>query len=273
MNEKDAQLILESYRPGTDDDSDPIFIEALKVAESDPELLHWLKKNESMDQEINKALQGITPPAGLKQSILDRAQFSTHSEKEHAPAHTRHPSWWQSPWTLSMAASLALMLFVAVTITKPREAEADWNVDRIMDSASEQLGQPAPPLSQRISIDTLKERLANRDLPQLSTRTEAERNIPATEGYTLLDWDGLPVERWTFSNEAGELYHLYAIDGETLNPQPSIPAPVLKQEGEIALAAWTAKDTLYVLAHQGTIETLKPMLDAIGQKAPTDATR
>lgn len=265
MNEKDAQFILESYRPGTEDDSDPLFIEALKAAESDPELLHWLKKNESMDKEINRALQGITPPDGLRQSILDKAQFSSNAEQKHAPAHTKHPSWWQSPWTLSMAASLALMLFVAVTITKPREAEADWSVARIMESASDQLGQPAPPPSERISLDTLKERLASGDLPQL--------NIPATEGYILLDWDGLPVERWTFSNEAGELYHLYAIDGEELNPQPKIPTPVLKQEGGTALAAWTAKDTLYVIAHQGTIEALRPMLKTIGANIPPDVAK
>lgn len=80
MNEKDAQFILESYRLGTEDDSEPLFIEALKAAESDPELLHWLKKNESMDEEINRALQGITPPDGLRQSILDEAQFSSNAE-------------------------------------------------------------------------------------------------------------------------------------------------------------------------------------------------
>ena len=264
MNGKDAQFILESYRPGTEDDSDPLFREALKVAERDPELLHWLKKNESMDREINKALKGISPPAGLKQSILDKAQTSTKKEKEHAPPHTTHPSWWQSPWTLSMAASLALMLFVAISITQPREAEADWSVARVLDSASEQLGQAAPPLNERISVNTLKERLASGDLPQPTTRTETKPNIPATEGYALLDWDGLPVERWTFSNEAGELYHLYAIDGSALNQKPSMPAPVFKQEGDIALAAWTAKNTLYVLAHQGTIETLRPMLKTTG---------
>lgn len=70
MNENDAQFILESYRPGTEDDSDPMFREALEVAKHNPELLEWLHKNESIDTMFTRALEGITPPKELRLSIF-----------------------------------------------------------------------------------------------------------------------------------------------------------------------------------------------------------
>jgi len=73
MNKQEAQFILESYRPGTEDDSDPTFKEALELARKDPELMAWLKESEAFDTLISQGLQSITPPAGLKETILQGA--------------------------------------------------------------------------------------------------------------------------------------------------------------------------------------------------------
>jgi hypothetical protein len=262
MNKKEAQFILESYRPGTEDDSDPLFREALALAKNDPELLLWLEKNDAMDKEVRRALEGITPPETLKQAILSATQAALETHHKQETSSTTHAHWWQSPWTLSMAASIALTLLIAVSIIDPREAEADWTVSRIFDSASAQLNEPLLPESERVSLGTLKERLNSGDLPHPSTRAEA------TQGYTLLNWDGLSVERWTFSSETGAIYNLYVIDSESLNPEPSISTPLFKQMQETAFAAWTANGALYVLAHRGTIEALKPMVERVG-KTPT----
>lgn len=261
MNEKDAQFILESYRPGTDDDSDPLFREALEVAQNHPELLEWLHKNQAMDTMFSQALNEITPPEDLRLSI-----FTAAATRQEAAPHTQHPSWWRSPWTLSVAASFAVMLLVAVSIIEPREAEADWNVSRILESASK---QPAPSTEQ-VSIDTLSARLDQGDFPQLQTPFQSNQGITTTKGHALLDWDGLLVERWSFTNEAGEIFQLYLIDGKDLSPEPSIKKPIFKQLGNTALAAWTANNTLYVLAKEGTIESLKPILKDVGTTPPSN---
>lgn len=156
------------------------------------------------------------------------------------------------------------MLIIAVSMIEPREAEADWSIFRILESASKQTHPTPLQPGIRVSINTLNSRLEQGDFPQLKTQTESKQPLSENKGPALLDWDGLPVEQWTFSDETGAVFQLYLIDLKDLNPEPSIKTPLFKELGTTALAAWTASGTLYVLAHEGTIDTLRPILKNVG---------
>jgi hypothetical protein len=85
MNNEEAKLILQAYRPGGQDANDPRFREALEQAQRDPELARWFTNEQALDSRISGRLKAsITPPAHLKASLIAQQKSSA-------------PPWWQQP--------------------------------------------------------------------------------------------------------------------------------------------------------------------------------
>ena len=71
MNNQEAKLILQAYRPGGQDASDPMFAEALEQCWRDPELQRWFADQCAYDARIQTKLQEAIPiPQDLKASLL-----------------------------------------------------------------------------------------------------------------------------------------------------------------------------------------------------------
>ena len=64
MDNEQAKLILQAYRPGGEDAEDPFFSEALDRARLDPELAKWFAEQRAFDEAMRKALQTRIPPVG-----------------------------------------------------------------------------------------------------------------------------------------------------------------------------------------------------------------
>jgi hypothetical protein len=71
MNNQEAKLILQAYRPGTQDASDPAFAEALEQVWRNPELHEWFSDQCAYDARIHDKLkEAIAIPADLKVRLL-----------------------------------------------------------------------------------------------------------------------------------------------------------------------------------------------------------
>ena len=71
MNNQEAKLILQAYRCGGQDASDPPFAEALEQARRDPELQKWFAEENAIDARIQTSLQTAVPvPRELKSNLL-----------------------------------------------------------------------------------------------------------------------------------------------------------------------------------------------------------
>ena len=86
MNNEEAKLILQAYRPGGQDANDPRFREALEQAQRDPELARWFANEQALDSRISAKVQAaIKPPAHLKSQLLAQRKI------------VRPVAWWKMP--------------------------------------------------------------------------------------------------------------------------------------------------------------------------------
>lgn len=97
MNNQDAQFRLRAYRPSGQDATDPLFREALACAERDPVLRTWQAREQAWDAAFAEHVRALTPPPGLRDSILSGARL----EPRVTP--------WRWPVILAIAASLTLL--------------------------------------------------------------------------------------------------------------------------------------------------------------------
>src|SRR5215469_11386128 len=92
MNNQEAKLILQAYRPNGVDAADPFFAEALEQARRDPELQKWFTDENVLNTRLQARLEAAVPvPAGLKSELL-------------AVRKTVRPTpWWFQPMKLAAA--------------------------------------------------------------------------------------------------------------------------------------------------------------------------
>jgi len=70
VDREQARFVLRSFRPGGADCGDADFAAALKLAHEDLELSQWLARERAFDAEFAAALDRLTMPASLRESIL-----------------------------------------------------------------------------------------------------------------------------------------------------------------------------------------------------------
>ena len=111
MNEQEARLILQAYRPGVDPD-DPEVAAALQEAARNPELARWFAEEQAFDRAIAAHLGNVPAPFGLKTRIL--AQLAP-------PAAPRRWSWAVK---LAGVAALLFLLTQVVSLFRPAAPKA-----------------------------------------------------------------------------------------------------------------------------------------------------
>lgn len=113
MKNDEAKFILSGYRPSGADGTDAMFCEALRQAQSDPELAGWFGRSRAYDAAVAGKLGEIAPPAGLREAILAGGRVSRAKE-----------SVWRRPAWMAAAAAVAV-IGVSTAALWPRGAQAD----------------------------------------------------------------------------------------------------------------------------------------------------
>src|SRR5438128_2179206 len=104
MDDREAKFILNAYRPGGQDASDPRFAEALEQARRDPVLEQWFKESVAFDATVTEKLRAVAVAVDLRENILAGVKIS-------------RPLRWSKPFIkLAIAAALISMAILGSLI-------------------------------------------------------------------------------------------------------------------------------------------------------------
>lgn len=252
MTNEQAKQILQLYRPGTADATDPSFAEALNTCEHDAELKQWFANHCALYAAIRSKFKKIPVPDALKEQIIAERPV------QRAPA-------WQKAVLAGGAVAFAIVAVTFVTpYFKPGEPHdfASYrsyivgSVEKsyLMDLNSSDLDSIRTYLSERKSI-------ADYVLPENLKKNAKPLGCVATT------WQGKPVSIVCFATgrptEPGfpsDLWLIISTDA-IAKDSPTATAPTFAKSNDgIITANWKVGDRTYVLATKGDEQLLRKFL-------------
>lgn len=247
MNDQEAKLILQGYRPGGDDARDPQFAEALAQAETDAALAEWFTREKEMDAAIATKIRQTVIPADLKATILTGHRVTS-------PAPWR----WHRRHLLALAASLAVLaalLFGWFRIATDEHGLKHFRNEmaRVMSSGDYELAVTSS------SFQELQQFLN-------AHQGHADLNLPGglagcnSYGCEVMNWNGSKVSLVCFKTESNEIVHLFVINRAALPDAPGEGATQFARAGEWSTASWSRGNKTYVLMSQHDRKTLQHFL-------------
>jgi hypothetical protein len=246
MKAQDAKLILRAHRAdGRYRDDDPLFAQAQAAAAGDPALAGWLEREHTFDATIAAKLDGIAPPAGLRDAILVGARASRLARP-----------WWRSPAWLGAAASIAIVLAIGSILTRPTPARAtpanlaEFGLDQIV---FERHAHPRSP-----EVAAFEASLAACTDP-LCRSPLLERAQLAPKGCTELSFGGQRVYEICFQRN-GHWYHLYVTTSPAHDSHGIDATPLIVERYGVAAAMWSRGSTVFALATKAGPAALKAVL-------------
>ncbi len=236
MNNEEAKLILQAYRPGGEDSVDPQFREALEQARLDPDLGAWLANELELDQRIGgKFRDSVTPPVHLKSRLLAQRKI------------VKPVVWWRQPaWQLA-AACFAALLILGVF----------WNRFEGRNGFPAYRAEMADFVGHRLDrLDLMSHDLAEVRRWLKDQAGQGELLLPAglerrpSLGCRLMDWQQHKVSLVCFDLGNGHVAHLLVIDRTALPDAPA-ESPVFTQISDVATVGWSRGEKTYLVASQG----------------------
>jgi hypothetical protein len=233
MNEHEARLILQAYRPGAGPE-DPEVLAALQEAARNPELARWFAEEQAFDRAIAAHLEAIPAPFGLRTRILAGAV---------SPVESRPWSWF-----VKLAAVVAL-LFLFVQVAGLFRASAPAG---IQDYAREMVSfVRIPPALEMESSDlsAIKNWLAKKN----AAPTDIPPRLAALQpvGCRVLSFRDQEVTLICFRREGNRLAHLFVVNRAALPKMKPGEKPVFAEAGEWTTASWMENNRVYMIAVQG----------------------
>lgn len=232
MNNQEARLILQAYRPGGEDASDPLFAEALEQARRDPELQKWFAEENALEARLQARLETAIPvPRGLKSDLLALRKI------------VRPAPWWLQPMKLAAAAAVVLLLGLAVLFLLPQKQTqlASFRETMARYSAQEQ----GHIVFESHDPAKIQQWLQDRGI---ETNFDLPTALPgrSTQGCRLVDWNGRRATMICFMLK-GEHMDLFVMDRAGLPDLPDNSAPQYARAGDLMTATWSKGGKIYLL--------------------------
>jgi hypothetical protein len=235
MNNQEAKLILQAYRCGGQDASDPLFAEALEQARRDPELQNWFAEENALDARIQTSLQTAVPvPRELKSNLLALRKI------------IRPTPWrWFQPMKLAAAAAVLLLLGVAAFLLLPQRPAPLASFREAMARYSMQ--QHGHVTFESHDLTKIRQWLQDRGI---ETKFELPATLPgqAAQGCRVVDWNSQKVTMICFVLDSGEHMDLFVMDRAGLPNLPESSAPQFVEANGLMTAKWVKGDKVYLLA-------------------------
>lgn len=243
MNEHDAKFHLRAMRPGGADAKDPIFAEPLAAAERDPTLRAWLEREQALDVAVARKLAAIEPPAGLREAILAGGNASRRAR-----------AWWRQPRWLGMAATVAVLVALAVRfggISGPAVQElAAFALHDLRQAHENHVGRPADLAGVRARLEGAA-----------SLRREFRPDLAdlRRKGCRSVRLGGREVFELCFERD-GVWFHLYAARGGQRESGRGLHFGETNGARPLAVAAWADARNTYALVTDAGREALRRVL-------------
>ena len=232
MNNQEARLILQAYRCGGQDASDPLFAEALEQAKRDPELQKWFAEEHALDASIQARLETAMPiPRGLKSDLLALQKISRPE-----------PWWWFSPMKFAAAAAMILLLGLAAFIFLPQKPSPLAAFRETMARYSmQERGHVA---FESHDVAKIQEWLQGRGVENFELPA-ALQGKPA-QGCRVVDWNGRKATLVCFV-VGGEHMDLFVMDRADLPNLPENSPPQFAEAGGLTTATWASGGKIFLL--------------------------
>ncbi len=234
MDNEQAKCILRASREGEATSGDPLYLEALALAQRDPELARWLQDESALDAAIAGKLRSLPAPAGLKAGILAGAKAAPSA------ARSLHR-------TILTIAALLVFAAIAVRVWLPI---LTWRADSFATFQVD-MGE--------VLTDRLRLQFASSDLGEMQ-RWLAEKHritgyqVPAPlaagakpAGCRTLEWNGHKLGLLCFYTPDGKVMHLLVINQADLPDARLSAQPKFTRNGSWTSAAWNAGDKIFFL--------------------------
>lgn len=243
MNNQEAKLILQAYRPNGQDASEPFFTEALEQARRDPELQKWFAEEMVLNARTQSRLETAIPvPAALKSELL-------------ALRKTVRPApWWFQPMKLAAAVVAIALLGAGLLLMTKRPAQ--------LESFRETMAQRSADMQDHVVFES-------HDIAKIQQWLQGHNiatnfALPASlqggtpQGCRLVDWNGHKATMICFMLN-GQHMDLFVIDRNGLPGFPENGAPQFAQAGGLMTAMWANGGKVYLLTG-GSKELLQKVL-------------
>ena len=246
MDNREAKFILNAYRPGGQDASDPRFAEALEQVRRDPILQRWFDESVAFDTAMTEKLRAMEVPPDLRENILAGARVSR-------PLRSRFIKW-------AIAAVVILAAVVGSVIwhnARPVRL-AGWQSAALDVISSLVKNESSFDAQSRNTADLLAWLRAN----HAPAAQKLPDNLGKLEsvGCKTFSWNGIPVSVICFTRPDGGLVHLVSANVPTSSARPPKTAPGFVRQGEWATVTWREGDTTYMLALEGSRDQLRSYL-------------
>lgn len=234
MNSEEAKFILQAYRPNTDDDHDPRFIEALDLLKQNQELNQWFEEHQAFDLAVSTKVNELPVPSDLRTNILAGRSL------------IHRKSFYQQPSFLAMAATVAGVYQFYSSEANPWEEDmvAFLATDFQLDHSSNEIGEVKEWLTSRTAV--------NQTLP------EGLEESPVF-GCQTFEWKGRKVALACFTVD-GTVVHVFMMNRSDLPQLDSGNDPHFHSVENWATACWGDDLTHYFVASHGGKELLETLL-------------
>lgn len=237
MNSDEARQILQVYRAGGQDASDPKFAEALALLKTDLELAQWFDEQRRFDRQVAVAVQSVVVPGDLRDSLMA-------SRRIVRPA----VSWWRpawNDWRVRAAVAAAVVFFASVAGTFSQRGPTRFADFRKLVVQEGWAGQSH--LAYR-SDDLLrvKQWLARNGGPT-EFHLPVEFQNHRLHGCDVIHVDGHPVAVLCLASGSKHM-HLFVAQDVQFADLPKDGVPDFEKCGPWRTAAWRRGDNTYVLS-------------------------
>jgi hypothetical protein len=242
MTREEAKSILSAYRPGTEDERDPIFAQALALARVDAELKTWLDESIAFDKTMGTELARIIAPAYVRDAILAEHKI------------IRPVAWWHRRMSARQFAAAAAVIIAGLAFTFWHGQKPARFAEFRREIADESWG-PSPHLQlTATNMTELRRKLDNAGIPSRFT-------VPSTlvqsqvRGCSLVRWRGHEVPVICF-NSGSQHLHLIVVDRNLFPDAPS-SLPQMDDWEAWRTASWSKDNFSYVLTGLNTPKFVK----------------
>jgi len=234
MNNLEAKMILQAYRPSGDDASDPFFREALEQVERDPELKKWFANEMAWDANLRSRLETALPVSrNLKANLLALQKLE------------RPIPWWLNLARFTTAtAMIVLAVFVCILFTQPQGKSLDAFRHAMTLCSLQHHDHVTFEVNDLSKIQNWLQGnggTTNFDLPP-------EIQAVGAQGCKVIDWNNQKVTMICFfSKEKGEHLDLFIMDNPNGSLLPKTQAPRFARKNGLMTACWSKNDNFYLL--------------------------
>jgi len=244
MNSARAKEILSGYRPGGEDQTDPVFESALALVESDPELARWFRSQQAMDAVLRRKFTEIPIPLGLETRI-----------RANRPRPRVGLVRWNAFSPISVAAAAVLLVGGTLAWLAPFRP-ATW-VD-YQASAIEKVTSPYVLNPESRDHDQVRRGLAGNGFPADYRVPKGLEQYPLEGGFEIrVRGHNLSAICFGSDEEHKPDVWLIVMKRMPLRGAPADAIPRFSMAGRNPIATWAEDDNYYILATEDDGPDLK----------------